>query len=209
MEENKLEEETQHKTKKQVFWELVRFAAIAAVIVFPIRWFMVDPFIVSGSSMVPTFENGNYLLVDEISYELGSPKRGDVAVFRYPGDPKNNTERSFISRFFDPGVYFIKRVVGLPNEKVDIKGNIVTITNDAHPEGFNLDEPYVKNISNDNKHFELKNDEYFVMGDNRTGSSDSRYWGPVKKEFFTGRALLRLLPINKISVFPGYYKQAN
>ncbi|MFH1200746.1 MAG: signal peptidase I [bacterium] len=197
----------QIKSKAQSFWELVRFALIALIVVFLIRWLVADPFIVSGASMVPTFENGDYLIIDELSYELGNPKRDDVAVFKYPGDPKNNPERNFIFRFFDPGKYFIKRVIGLPNETVDIKGNEVTITNSEHPESFKLNQPFVKNIANNDTHVELKKDEYFVMGDNRSGSSDSRAWGPVKREFFTGRAFLRLLPISKIDILPGNYKQ--
>ena len=194
-------------SNKQSFWELVRFAIIAIVIVLPIRFFVADPFVVSGLSMFPTFDNGDYLIVDQLSYEVGSPQRGDVVIFKYPLDPKNSLQRSSLSRFFDPGKHFIKRVIGLPNEKVDIKGSAVTITNTEHPDGFTLNEPYVKNTSSDDKHFELKSDEYFVMGDNRSGSSDSRYWGPVKKEFFTGKAFIRLLPVKKIDVLPGQYKQ--
>lgn len=194
------------KTKGQTFWELVRFAIIALVIVIPIRIFIAEPFVVSGSSMIPTFNDGDYLIVDQLSYELGKPKRNDIAIFKYPLDPKNNPERSLMSRFFDPGKYFIKRIIGLPNETVDIKSGVVTITNEENKNGFTLSEPYVKNNSNDNKHFELGSDEYFVMGDNRSGSSDSRYWGPVKKEFLTGKAFLRLLPINKIGLLPGNYK---
>jgi len=177
---------------KQSFWELVRFVVIALIIVIPIRLFVAEPFVVSGSSMVPTFENGNYLIIDKISYELNDPKRDDIAVFRYPNDQTK---------------FYIKRVIGLPNETVDIKGSVVTITNEKHPLGFTLDEPYVKNISNNTTHSKLKDDEYFVMGDNRSGSSDSRYWGAVKKEFFTGRAFLRLLPINKMAILPGQYEQ--
>jgi signal peptidase I len=195
------------KTKRQSFWELVRFIALALIIVFPIRWFIANPFVVSGLSMFPTFNNGDYLIVDQLSYELGNPKRDDVVIFKYPLDPKNDLKRNFLSRFFDPGKYFIKRIIGLPNEILDINGSAVTITNKEHPAGFTLNEPYVKNISDNTAHFELKADEYFVMGDNRSGSSDSRYWGPVKKEFLTGRALLRLLPISKISILPGDYKQ--
>ena len=180
------------KTKWQSFWELVRFAFIALIIVVPIRAFVAEPFIVSGSSMVPTFTNGVYLIIDKISYELGNPKRDDVVVFRYPGDTTK---------------FFIKRVIGLPNETVDIKGNDVTITNSEHPESFKLDQPFVKNISNNEEHIVLKNDEYFVMGDNRSASSDSRAWGPVKKELLTGRAFLRLLPIKKIDLLPGNYQQ--
>src|SRR3989344_9406592 len=179
------------KTKGQLFWELVRFAIMALIIVVPIRVFIAEPFVVSGSSMVPTFEDKDYLIIDKISYRLKDPKRADVVVFRYPNDQTK---------------FFIKRVIGLPNETVDIKGSAVTITNETHPEGFTLDELYVKNISNNTIYSKLKDDEYFVMGDNRSGSSDSRYWGPVKKEFLTGRAFLRLLPINKMNVWPGDYK---
>ena len=180
------------KTKKQSFWELVRFAVMALIIVVPIRVFIAEPFIVSGSSMVPTFEDANYLIVDKISYKLNNPKRDDVVIFRYP---YNQTK------------FFIKRIIGLPNETIEIKGSVVTVTNEERKNGFELYEPYVKNLSNDDKHFELKSDEYFVMGDNRSGSSDSRIWGAVKKELIIGRAFLRLLPINKISVLPGNYKQ--
>ncbi|MCX6752402.1 MAG: signal peptidase I [Candidatus Nomurabacteria bacterium] len=197
------------KTKMQSFWEIVRFTLIAVIIVLPIRWFIADPFVVSGLSMFPTFNNGDYLIVDQLSYELGSPTRGDVVIFKYPLDPKNDPTRNFVVRFFDPGKYYIKRVIGLPNETVDIKGSAVTITNAENKKGFTLDEPYVKNTSDNNIHFVLKSDEYFVMGDNRSGSSDSRFWGPVKKEFFTGKAFLRLLPINKIGVLPGYYQQTS
>ena len=180
------------KTKGQLFGELVRFALIALIIVIPIRVFVAEPFIVSGSSMVPTFENGDYLIVDKISYELGTPQRDDVVVFRYPG----NTTK-----------FFIKRIIGLPNETVDIKGTDVTITNAEHPEGFKLLQPFVKNTMINDTHFVLKGDEYFVMGDNRSASSDSRYWGAVKRSLLVGRAFLRLLPVNKINVLPGNYKQ--
>ncbi|MEK7471459.1 MAG: signal peptidase I [Patescibacteria group bacterium] len=187
------QEETQiKKTGWQSFWELMRFAFIALIIVVPIRAFVAEPFIVSGNSMEPTFTNGDYLIIDKISYELGNPKRDDVVVFRYSGDTTK---------------FFIKRVIGLPNETVDIKGNDVTITNSEHPESFKLDQSFVKNISNNDEHIVLKSDEYFVMGDNRSASSDSRAWGPVKRELFTGRAFLRLLPINKINLLPGSYKQ--
>ena|SRR3989338_5940106 len=171
--------------------ELVRFALIALIIVAPIRLFIAEPFVVSGSSMVPTFENKDYLIIDKLSYELGNPKRSDVVIFKYPNDPTK---------------YFIKRIIGLPNETVEIKGSVVTIINGEYKDGFKLSEPYVKNISNNTTHLELKSDEYFVMGDNRSGSSDSRVWGPVNEKFLTGRALLRLLPLNHINILPGSLK---
>ncbi|MFZ2149713.1 MAG: signal peptidase I [Minisyncoccia bacterium] len=181
------------KTKAQSFWELARFALIALLIVVPIRVLVAEPFIVSGSSMVPTFQNGDYLIVDKISYKLSDPKRDDVIIFRYPADPSK---------------FFIKRIIGLPNETVDIEGSKITITNDEHQDGLVLNQPFVKNSSSNNLHFELKDDEYFVMGDNRSASSDSRYWGAVNKDLLTGRALLRLLPIDKVDALPGDYNQA-
>jgi signal peptidase I len=197
MEPEKIEvttkEKTREKTGAQSFWELVRFAIIALVIVVPVRMLVAEPFIVSGSSMVPTFENGDYLIVDKLSYKLTDPKRDDVVVFRYPNDTTK---------------FFIKRIIGLPNETVDIKGAEITITNTEHKNGFVLDQPFIKSPANNDMHYVLKDDEYFVMGDNRNASSDSRFWGPVNKSLLTGRAFLRLLPINKIGAMPGNYKQA-
>jgi signal peptidase I len=190
--ENEITEKTESKSLKHSIWELLRFAIIALVIVIPIRLFIVEPFVVSGSSMFPTFENGDYLIVDKVSYELGNPKRDDVVVFRYPNDTTK---------------FFIKRIIGLPNETVDIKGSTVTIT-DTTGASFTLDEPYVKNASSNKTHFELKEDEYFVMGDNRSASSDSRFWGPVKRKLVIGRAFVRLLPASHVSLLPGHYQQS-
>ncbi len=194
MEENMPDGEIQKKTASQSFWELVRFALIAVLIVIPIRFFVVESFIVSGSSMVPTFENANYLIVDKISYRITDPKRYDVIIFRFPQDQSK---------------FFIKRVIGLPNETVSIESGKVTIFSEEYKNGLTLSEPYVKNNSSGTTNFKLKNDEYFVMGDNRSGSSDSRVWGAVKRELVTGRALLRLRlwPINNlVDVLPGSYK---
>lgn len=188
-----LEVQTRAKLKRQSVWDMVRFGVLALAAVFLVRVFVVQPFIVSGSSMVPTFENGEYLIVDEISYRLGDPKRDDVVVFRYPNDTKK---------------FFIKRIIGLPNETIDIKGSEITITNEEHRDGLKLDQPYVKNASSDDTHLKLKNDEYFVMGDNRSASSDSRYWGSVNRKLLVGRALLRLWPMDRLNVLPGNYKQA-
>ena|SRR3989338_2130715 len=184
---------TGEKTTAQSFWELVRFAFIALLIVAPIRIFIMEPFVVSGSSMFPTFVNKDYLIIDKLSYRWSEPERGDVVVFRYPNDQTK---------------FFIKRIIGLPNETVDISGSVITITNVKNQENsFNLEEPYVKNTANNDTHLKLKSDEYFVMGDNRSASSDSRYWGAVKRDLIRGKAFLRLLPVSNIDVWPGYYKQ--
>jgi len=183
---------TQKQSPRQSFWELVRFAVVAILIVVPIRVFVAQPFVVSGSSMYPTFKNGDYLIVDEISYYLSEPKRDDVVVFRYPGDTTK---------------FYIKRIIGLPGETINVAGNVVTIKNDEHTETFVLDQPFVENSSNKTAHQTLKSDEYFVMGDNRSASSDSRYWGPVPEKLLIGKAFLRLLPIKQIGVMPGAYTQ--
>ena len=120
---------------------------------------------------------------------MGSPKRDDVVVFIYP-DPNPKNAKKF----------FIKRIIGLPNETVDIKGNEVTITNEAHPEGFKLDQPFVKNPANNETHFELKSDEYFVLGDNTLSSRDSRYWGFVPRKNLIGKAVLIYWPCQRMKI---------
>jgi signal peptidase I len=169
--------------------ELVRFAIIAVLIVIPIRTFVAQPFIVSGASMDDTFHDGQYLIVDQISYYFDNPKRGDVVVFRYPKDPSK---------------FFIKRIIGLPGDTVTIENSIVTITNADHPEGFVLNETYIKSMQPAAPRTEtLGEREYFVMGDNRDHSSDSRSWGVLQEERIVGRAFLRLFPPNEMSLFPG------
>lgn len=173
------------------FWEIIRFTLIALAIVIPVRMFIAQPFVVSGESMFPTFENGDYLIIDEISYHLGQPHRGDVVVFRYP---------------LKPDRFFIKRIIALPNETIKFDDGIITITT-AGGETISMEEPYIQEQSAGNFTTKLADDEYFVMGDNRNASSDSRVWGPLQKDFITGRALVRLLPASHVGILPGDYKQ--
>ncbi len=192
MEETNTKEvsETKGKNKfKESFWELIRFVFVAVVIVLPIRMLIAQPFIVSGSSMFPTFENKQYLIVDQISYRFDEPKRGDVVIFRFP---------------LDTSKFFIKRVIGLPEEKVVIKkGEISVFDKDGNET--KLEEPYLENTSSDSFTINLKEGEYFVLGDNRIASSDSRSWGVLPRENIIGKALVRLLPIEDISLHPGEY----
>ncbi len=194
--ENNKNENVPNKSKFKEFlengWDLVKFAVMALVIVIPIRMWIAQPFVVSGESMFPTFDNGQYLIVDEISYILGKAHRGDVVIFKYPGDTKR---------------YFIKRIIGLPNEKITINNGEVTITNKEHPEGFKMVEPYINEKIFTGEEYTTKDDEYFVMGDNRNRSSDSRAWGILPKKLMVGRAFLRLLPFNTVSFLPGEYNQ--
>lgn len=169
--------------------EVVRYAIIALAIVIPIRVFIAQPFIVSGESMIPTFQDADYLIVDELSYRLRDPRRGEVVIFRYPNDP---------SRFF------IKRIIALPGETIHFKGTTFTVTGPDIQGEINLDEPYISRATfAGNKSVTLGTDEFFVMGDNRSASSDSRVWGPLPKKDLVGRAYLRLLPANHIQTLPG------
>lgn len=179
----------QEESRENFFIELLKFALIAIVIVVPVRLYVAQPFIVSGASMEPTFDNGQYLIVDELSYRLEDPKRGDVIIFHPPGQSQ--------------GAYFIKRVIGTPGEVVHITDSAVSITTVGGVE-ITLDESYIKNIGNGKTmRVALGPGEYFVMGDNRPESSDSRYWGVLPQENIVGRALLRLLPLQSIDILPG------
>lgn len=169
-------------------WETLRYAIIAAIIIIPIRTFVAQPFIVSGNSMYPTFHNGEYLIVDELSKYVGEYRRGDVVILRYPVDPSK---------------YFIKRIVGLPGETVAIRNGAVTISGGKLEKPIALGEPYVKNTKDEDLSRTLTNEEYFVMGDNRAQSSDSRIWGPVPAHLMDGKALLRLFPFTAIAWKPG------
>lgn len=171
--------------------ELIRFSIIAILIVVPIRIFIAQPFIVSGASMADTFQSGDYLIVDQVSYYFNEPARGDVIIFRYPQDPSK---------------HFIKRVIGIPGDTVTIAGNTVTITNKDFPDGFTITEPYILSMTTGTLHTETLGDrEYFVMGDNRDHSSDSRTWGVLQKERIVGRAWVRLFPPTEAEFLPGQF----
>ena len=168
-------------------WEIFQIVILALVIVLPIRYFLFQPFLVKGQSMEPNFHDDDYLIVDEISYHFREPKRGDVVVFKYP---KNPSQR------------FIKRIIGLPGETVEIKDGEVIIIKDGQSQI--LDEssylsPFLK--TSGNLKITLNQNEYFVLGDNRFVSADSRSWGTLPKKFITGRVIFRLWPIRALAFF--------
>lgn len=181
---------TPEEKKKHPLAEIVEFAFIALLIVVPVRMFIAQPFIVSGASMEDTFHTGEYLIIDQVTYRLQDPKRGDIIVFHYPQDPSK---------------FFIKRIIGIPGDTIDIQGNIVTITSKDGTD-MALDEPYIKSMAeNTTLHETLGDREYFVMGDNRDASSDSRVWGVLQKEKIVGKAFVRLFPFNEVGILPGEY----
>lgn len=165
------------------------YCVIAIILITPVRLFVAQPFMVAGDSMEPDFMPNDYLIVDELSYRLHEPERGDVIIFGYP---------------LDPDQIFIKRIVGLPGETVRLHEGKVSVMR-ADGQTLLLDEPYLysqDSKSEDSTTF-LHRDEYFVLGDNRAASADSRVWGPVTKHFIIGRAWMRLFPLTRASFLPG------
>ncbi|OGD68836.1 signal peptidase I [Candidatus Campbellbacteria bacterium RIFCSPLOWO2_02_FULL_35_11] len=179
-----------NNSNENFFVEILKFSLLTLIIVLPFRMYIAKPFIVDGASMSPTFETGNYLIVDQLSYKFQEPERGEVVIFKYPKDQTR---------------FFIKRIIGLPQETVEINDGKITIYKENKPEGLELEEEYIQNWSGENTKYILEENEYFVMGDNRTNSSDSRFWGPLPENLIVGRAFLRLLPVNQISAFPGNF----
>ncbi len=144
-------------------------------------------FIVDGPSMQPNFETGQFVLVSRVNYLVSEPQRGDVVVFKYPGNPQED---------------YIKRVIGTPGDTVEIRDTLVYVN------GVQLDEPYINepclpSRCPDNV-WELGADEIFVMGDNRNHSSDSRAFGPVKRELIIGEALIRYWPPQDWGIIRAY-----
>ena len=179
MDENKKIEER----KENALWEFIKVIIISVAIVLPIRAYIAQPFIVSGASMEPNFHDGEYLIVDELTYEFRAPLRGEVIVFRYP---------------LNPSEFFIKRIIGLPGENVEIKNGKILINGAELGESFIPAELAGKTMPNISA--KLAGNQYFVLGDNRPHSSDSRFWGALPKEKIMGRALLRLWPVAKAGV---------
>jgi len=161
----------------ETIWELVKIAAVALIIVIPIREFVFQPFIVRGASMEPNYHDFDYLIIDELTYRFESPVRGDVIVFNSPMTPSQR---------------FIKRVIGLPSETIKIQKGEILITT-ADNKNIDLNEPYLPGglFTSDSNQVTLKSDEYFVLGDNRPYSYDSRYFGPIKRNTIIGKVALK------------------
>lgn len=178
------------KKKKGFLRETLEILIFVIPTVLIIQTFIGRTFIVIGNSMYPTFHHGDYLVIDKLSYRLDDPKRFDVIVFHPPAPANKKT-------------YYIKRIIGLPGETIKIEGNLLTIINKENPAGLTVSENYRSSESDLDKNITLKEGEYFVMGDNRSVSSDSRTWGALPRENISGRALVRLFPVSDIDLFPG------
>lgn len=173
------------------FLELIKIVVISLAIVLPIRAYVAQPFIIEGDSMEPNFSDGQYLIIDELSYNFKEPQRGEVIVFHSP---------------VQPSIFLIKRIIGLPGEEVKIEGGKIIITT-KDSERIVLNEEYIpKGIETiPNSEIKLEVSEYFVLGDNRNRSSDSRAWGVLPKNNITGRAFVRLWPLSKINLLDYSY----
>jgi len=169
-------------------WDVVKLVILAFIIVWPIHKFVFQPFLVQGPSMEPSFFDKEYLIVEEISYRFKHPQRGEVVVFRSPNNPKD---------------YLIKRVIGLPNERVMIKKGGVMIYNNSRTGGFKLDELYLPPglMTGGDVDVQIGSNQYFILGDNRSVSLDSRSFGVVDRQSIIGRVWLRGWPLNRITGF--------
>jgi len=170
--------------------EIIKIVIISLAIIIPVRYFLVQPFYVKGASMEPTFFNHEYLIINEIDYRFEAPARGEVVVFRPP--------------YGDHTDYFIKRIIGLPGEEIKVKNGRILVFNKEHPEGIVLDESFYLAsdlITSGDYDKVLAADEYFLLGDNRGSSLDSRMFGPVKKESIVGKVWVRGWPFNRLTVF--------
>ena len=168
--------------------EFVKVVVISLAIIIPVRYFLIQPFYVKGASMEPNFFDHEYLIINEISYRFEDPLRGDIVVFKYPKNPDQ---------------YFIKRIIGLPNETVEIRDEEIVIYNKENTGGIILDERYlddeIKTFGD--KTFALGVDQYFILGDNRIASYDSRSFGPINRSSIVGKVWVRGWPFDKVKVF--------
>lgn len=174
--------------------DLVKIALLAFIVVWPIHHFVFQPFYVVGPSMEPSFYDQEYLIIDEITYRFHEPQRGEVIIFASPNDPKD---------------HLIKRLIALPGEKVVVKKGSVYVYNDDLPQGIKLNEAdYLFSGTNTQGQIEIElaDDEYYVLGDNRNVSMDSRLFGPIKREAITGRAWFRGWPFDQFGKIqkPGF-----
>jgi len=169
-------------------WETAKVIVLSLAIILPVRFFIIQPFYVKGASMEPSYLDHEYLIIDEISYRFRDPQRGEVVVFRPP-----NARRQF----------YIKRVVGMPGERVKITGGKIYIYNNDHTTGKLFEEAYLAPGTQTMNEVDvrLRENQYYVLGDHRGASLDSRVFGPIERRDIVGRTWVRGWPLNRITVF--------
>lgn len=161
--------------------EILESVVIAVVLAILIKLFLFQNFAIPSGSMEPTLYSGDYIGVNKIIYKLSEPKRGDVIVFKYPIDPKRE---------------FVKRLIGLPGETIQIRDNRVFIDNKI------IEQPFLPvglNYPNYGP-FKIPSGKYFMMGDNRPHSNDSRSWGTVPQNNIIGKAIFIYWPVKRMQV---------
>ncbi|MCX6810601.1 MAG: signal peptidase I [Candidatus Berkelbacteria bacterium] len=177
-------------------FDLAKTFVVVMLIAFAIRYFVIQPFVVDGDSMMPTFVNNEYLIAEKISYDFTQPSRGDIVIFRYP---KN------------PSIIYIKRIIGLPGETVTIKDGKVYIADSLDATPLQVTESYIDSSIKTNLFdatapdqqlkLTLKDNEFFALGDNRDHSSDSREWGILPRANIIGRVWLTVTPIDHFKLW--------
>ena len=171
------------------FFDFLETIVVALSVFVVVYLFLVQPHEVKGSSMEPSFLNNQYIITDKISYRFGDPQRGDVIIFKAP---------------VNPDVDYIKRIIGLPGDKVMITKGKVFINGKMISELYlaDLTPIFPNGFVQDGVEIDVPQEHYFVMGDNRPHSSDSREFGPISKKLIIGRAIFRYWPVNDIGVIP-------
>lgn len=174
------------------FLDIIETVVIALSIFLIIYLFVASPHQVNGQSMVPNFQSGEFVLSDKVSYKFGDPKRGDIVVFHAP-DAANCPKGT--------GCDFIKRVLGLPGESIEVHDDGVWVNGQRIPEPYIPEEfETLPGPATKGKTIVLGPNEYFVSGDNRPYSSDSRAWGPITKNDIVGKAIFRYWPLKVAGV---------
>jgi len=165
--------------------ELLEVFLISFLPIFIIYQFFGRPFIVQGVSMEPNFQNGDRLIIDMISYRFNNPERGDVVVFyRRPGDNS---------------IFNIKRIIGLPGDHIALRNGDIFVNGKIIQEKYFVSSVYTPAVNRTD--FSLAEDQFFVMGDNRAMSFDSRNWGPLEKSDIIGPARIRFWPLSELEFF--------
>ena len=182
------QDDTIWSSVKSFVWETAKVIVISLAIIIPVRYYVIQPFYVKGASMEPSYYDHEYLIIDELSYHVRDPRHGEVVVFRPPNDPRQ---------------FYIKRVIGVPGDRVKITGGSVIRYTAAHPDGEQLDEPYLSEgtVTLGEVDVQLKDNQYFVLGDHRGASLDSRVFGTIARGEIVGRTWIRGWPLNRITVF--------